>query len=243
MTGLAYVLAIALLPAAGNLLGILIAELFAVAARFIGAALHAAAGIAIAVVSIELVPAALPMTPPWLFVSAFCVGAILSVLIARGVSRARRSLGAAGSSGSWMVYVAVGSDLLVDGLMIGIGSAVSGGLGLLVALSQVVGNIPGGFAAIANFRGHGVSRTVRLVAGATFVVPVLVGTVSGFLLLRDAGEAAKHAALVFAAGILLLATVEDVVPQADEPRASRWLTTVWFTAGFALFALLALYID
>ena len=57
-----------------------------------------------------------------------------------------------------MVYMAVAADLLSDGLMTGAGSAVARRLGLLLGLSQVVANVPGGFAAMANFRDEGVLR-------------------------------------------------------------------------------------
>jgi hypothetical protein len=72
--------------------------------------------------------------------------------------------------------------------------------------------------------------------------PVFLGASLGFLVLRGAGETARHAALAFVVGVLLLATVEDVVPQADEPGARRWVSTVAFTAGFASFALLSTYV-
>ena len=50
------VLRIAMMPAAGNFLGGLVAEMFRVSARTLSRALHAAAGIVIAVVGIELMP-------------------------------------------------------------------------------------------------------------------------------------------------------------------------------------------
>jgi ZIP family zinc transporter len=64
----------------------------------------------------------------------------------------------------------------------------------------------------------------------------------GFWLLRGAGEVVEHAALAFLVGILLLATVEDMLPQADETGAARWISTLSFTGGFALFAVLSAYL-
>jgi zinc transporter, ZIP family len=48
-------------------------------------------------------------------------------------------------------------------------------------------------------------------------------------------------AIAFVAGMLLLATVEDLVPEADEPKTRRSVTTAAFATGFAFFALLSLY--
>lgn len=235
------VLALVLLPAGGNILGSLVAEMVRVSSWVIGAALHAAAGVAIAVISVDMMPRALDTLPAVTMVAAFVCGAAFSILLKWGVEWARSRI-AVGSAGAWMVYMAVAADLLSDGLMIGAGAAVSSGLGLLLGLSQVVANVPGGFAAMANFADEGMSRRVRLMVTASFVVPVLVGASAGYWLLRGASEIWKTSALAFIIGILLLATVEDLVPQADEPGAARWVSTISFTAGFAFFALLSSYL-
>jgi ZIP family zinc transporter len=51
-----------------------------------------------------------------------------------------------------------------------------------------------------------------------------------------------NSALAFVVGMLLLATIEDLVPEADAPQARRSVTTASFAAGFAFFALLSLYL-
>jgi ZIP family zinc transporter len=167
-----FVLAVALLPSGGNVAGALIAEWLKVPSWVIGAALHSAAGIAIALVSVDLMPRILDHVPTWPLVAAFLGGAIFSVLLARGVGLARSLIFAKGSHGAWMVYMAVAADLLSDGLMTGAGSAASSRLGLLLALSQVFANLPGGFAAMANFREDGVPRRRRLLITASFALPV-----------------------------------------------------------------------
>jgi ZIP family zinc transporter len=42
-------------------------------------------------------------------------------------------------------------------------------------------------------------------------------------------------------GVLLASTVEDLVPQADEPGAARWISTASFVAGFSFLLLLSAY--
>ncbi len=235
------VLTLALLPAGGNLVGSLLAEWIRVPSWAIGAALHAAAGVAIAVVSVDMMPRALETLPGWLLAIAFGCGAAFSIMLKWGVDWGRHHV-STGSAGAWMVYMAVATDLLSDGLMIGAGSAIASGLGLLLGLSQVVGNVPGGFAAMANFSDEGVSRRTRLMIAASFVLPVLLGASVGFWLLRGAGSIVESAALAFIIGVLLLATIEDLVPQADEPGAVRWLSTISFSAGFAFLVLLSSYL-
>lgn len=233
-------LGLALLPAGGMLCGALAAEWWRISKESTGAMLHAAAGVAVAVVSVELMPRILEQIQPWQLVTGFAVGAAASVAMAKGV---RRALGALdlGGVGPWMVYLTVAVDLLGDGLMIGIGSAVSTGVGLMLGLSQVVANLPGGFVAVASLRKQNVARGVRLAAAASLFVPVFLGCWLGFWLLREQAAELQNSALAFVAGMLLLATIEDLVPEADEPQTRRAVTTASFTAGFAFFALLSLY--
>lgn len=236
------ILMIALLPVGGNVIGSMVAELARAPRWVVGAALHAAAGVAIALVSVDLMPRVLDTTPILLIVALFAVGALFSVLLVKGVERLRRGTSGSGT-GAWMVYMATAADLFSDGLMTGASSAVSSELGLLLALSQVVANVPGGFATVANFRAQNIDRRTRLLASASFAVPVIVGAALGFWLLRGADEIAQDAALAFIVGVLLVTTVEDLVPQADKPGTARWISTASFVAGFAFFALLSAYFE
>ena len=238
--GFLTVAGLALLPALGMVVGTIAAEWRELSKCSMGAVLHGAAGVAVAVVSVELMPRIVEDIAPWLLVAGFAIGAVASVALVRGVRRAVGALDI-GHTGPWMVYAAVAVDLLGDGLMIGIGSAVSGGLGLMLGLSQIVANVPGGFVAVANLRTKGVRRTVRLAAATSLFAPVVIGAAAGFWLLRDQSAQLQNAALAFVVGLLLLATIEDLVPQADEPQTRRWITTASFSAGFIFFTLLSLY--
>ncbi len=64
MSDFLLVLGFAALPAAGNIAGGLIAEIFDVSDRALSLALHLAAGIVLAVVGLELIPQALDGNPP-----------------------------------------------------------------------------------------------------------------------------------------------------------------------------------
>ncbi|HEX5659273.1 MAG TPA: hypothetical protein VFX59_18895 [Polyangiales bacterium] len=233
---------VALLPVAGNFLGTLAAELTRAPRWMIGAALHAAAGVAIALVSVELMPRVLDTTPSWLVTAMFALGATLSVglyQLLRLLQRNRPDL----PVGPWMVYVATGVDLLTDGLTTGASAAVAPELGLLLGASQVVANVPGGFATVANLRRTGVRRAIRAAASLSLLAPGLIGALVGFFSLRGRPEMVQDATLAAIVGVLLVATVEDLVPQADEPGTARWLSTTSFVLGFAFFTLLAGYVD
>jgi ZIP family zinc transporter len=225
------VLVLAMLPAGGNIIGTVLAESMQTPKWVVGAALHAAAGIAIALVSVDLMPRILPRVEiPWLVV-AFAVGTAISIVIAWIVRKLGRSQDN-GKAGAWMVQAAVLVDLASDGLMTGAGAGVSFGLGVLLALAQLVANIPGGFAAAANFKHRGIKRAKRYLIAALVPLPVFVTASLGFWVLKDTDPGIQHAVLAVMVGVLLLTTVEETLPEADAPRPPRWISTSAFAAGF-----------
>ncbi|RIV84622.1 ZIP family metal transporter [Aurantiacibacter zhengii] len=235
------VLLLALLPAIGNLLGVALAEWRKPPAWLTGASLHMAAGLATGVAAIELVPRSLARGETCIVAVAIIVGALFSVLL---VSLSRRLRG--GSSGGdqllWGAYTAVVIDLFTDGLMTGGGSAVTASLGMLLAASQVLGNLPGGFAITAGFREAGVPRRTRLMAVLSFPLAPIAGGVAGFLLLDGASDATTGFVLALFAGLLLTATIEDLIPEADAPGTSRKLSSPAFAGGFVLLLLMSSYL-
>jgi len=242
-SGLLAVLALALLPSLGNLLGVALAEWRRPPEWLVGGALHAAAGIATAVAAIELIPRSQERIETWLLVVALIVGAICSASIAKATRKIRDRMGsAAGRATTWGAYAAVGVDLLTDGLMTGGGGAVARELGLLLALSQVAGNLPGGFAIAANFRSAKITRRHRLSALAIYPLLPVIGAFAGYTVLAGAGDVLTGFVLAVFAGLLLTATIEDIVPEADQPKAKRRISSPSFALGFGALLLTSAYL-
>ncbi|MDX1655520.1 MAG: hypothetical protein R3310_09960 [Candidatus Competibacteraceae bacterium] len=242
MTDFLPLLAYALLPAIGNLIGATLAESLHSPRWVIGAALHAAAGIAIALVAVDLMPRIVDTIPIWVMVIAFLLGAGSSLLLWQGVGALRGRFGAARSK-ALMIYIAIGADLVSDGLMTGAGSAVSSSLGLLIGATQTIANIPGGFAATKNLRNDQVPATRRWLLNFLLFLPVIVSAAIGFWLLSGQSGFIKHTGLAFIVGVLLLATIEDMIPEGDRPQPARWVSTLSFAVGFAGLSLTATYLQ
>jgi len=83
----AIVFGLALLPALGNFSGGLLAEYLPTSKRNLNRALHAASGIVIAIVAVELVPRALEATSGWIVAVAFGVGGLAYVELEALVER------------------------------------------------------------------------------------------------------------------------------------------------------------
>lgn len=249
MSDLAQVLLLALLPAAGNFFGGLVAEFTRTTRKRLSVALHLAAGILLGVIAIELAPRAFAGAPPWLAAAGFFAGGIFYVLLEgmihkfTGGGHDEAAKSDTDTTGAWVIYAAVAVDLFADGLLIGTGSAISLSLALVLAIGQVTADIPEGFATISNFKDKGVPRARRLLIGASFVLPVLLGALLSYLFLRDQSEAIQLTALAFTAGLLLVAATEEIIGEAHEAAPDTKWSALAISAGFVLFALVASYFE
>lgn len=237
------VLALASLTTLGNYLGGFLAGKVEVTGRRLNLSLHAAAGVLFAVIGVELLPRALEAAAPWQVVLAFLAGGTTGVAVKAAVLALQRRHGGGAGARGWMIYIAVAVDLFSDGLLIGVGSTVSFQLALLLALAQVTADIPEGFATMATFKQRGYSPRTRFWLSAGFLIPVLSAAGLSYLFLRDQDPAYQVLGLAFAAGLLVLAAVEDLVPEAHERAEDTYLSGLIFICGFSLFMLLSAYFE
>lgn len=238
MNNIWYVLGLAVLPALGNFGGGMLAEFMGVPQQRLNKALHAASGIVIGVVAIELMPEALSKISGWAIGVAFGLGGLAYMAIEATVEKTLQGAGrgTGGSSlGVWMIYMAVSIDLFSDGLLIGTGSAVSTSMAIVLALGQVLADVPEGYATIANMKSKGIPRTKRVLLSASFVVPVVGAAVIAYYLLRNQSEIWQMSALSFTAGLLAVAAVEDMISEAHESAEDTRGSILAFTGGFVLF--------
>lgn len=119
--------------------------------------------------------------------------------------------------------------------MIGAGSAVWSQLALVLAVGQVLADIPEGFAVVANFREKVMQRRKRVLVSASFVFPVIGSALASYFALKGQSKAIQMAALVFVAGLYSLAAVEDMLREAHENAEDSRLSAARFVASFALF--------
>lgn len=242
LEGFALVLALAALPAAGNLLGGVASELVDLSERTLSLALHLAAGVVLAVVGLELMPEALSGTPAWVPIGAFVLGGAVFIGLERLIGHVQGRLGARDAdTGPLAIFSGVSIDLFSDGVMIGTATVLDPALGLLLAVGQVPADIPEGFAAVGTLRRAGIRRRTRVWLAASFSIPILVGAALGYFALKDAPELWTLSVLALTGGALTSVVVEEMMTEAHEGDTSR-LGPIFLTAGFALFALVSVYV-
>ena len=243
---------LALLPAAGNFAGGLLAEAIKTTRANLSLALHAAAGIVLGVIAMELAPRVFEGLPGWLAGIAFLAGGgaylLLEIVVSKLTTNGEQSpergpVTVTTSTGAWMIYAAVSLDLFSDGLLIGAGSSLSFELALVLAIGQVTADIPEGFAAVANFKDKGMPRSKRLLMSASFAVPILLAALGSYFLLREQGPAVQLTVLAFIAGLLLVAATEEIIGEAHQAACDTKLSAMAIVGGFVLFALVSTYFE
>lgn len=71
----------------------------------------------------------------------------------------------------------------------------------------------------------------------------MIGAAAGFLALNGASAGLTGFVLAIFAGLLITATIEDLVPEADQTGAPRKISSPSFAAGFVLLLLMSAYFN
>lgn len=94
---------------------------------------------------------------------------------------------------------------------------------------------------VASLRWTKMTRRVRILMSLSFAIPIAVGASLGYFALRDAPDLLTLSVLAVTGGALTSVVVEEMLTEAHEGETSR-LGPVALTAGFAIFALISVYI-
>ena len=223
-----------LLPVAATLCAILAALIHRPSAGARSALQHLAAGIVFAAVSTEIVPEMLAGGHVLAVALGFAAGVVLmfGVRVASdAMLAASNSESSAGTSG-WSILLATGIDLAIDGLLIGLGFAISTASGVLLTLAVAfeVLFVSLGLSATLADRGRPV-RFIAISLGAMALL-TLVCTLLGASLLASLEPAWKVAVLSFGSAALLYLVSEELLVEAHADGADSVLGSMLFFVGF-----------
>lgn len=231
-----------LLPTAMGLLGAGIAVVRRPSAQVTSLLQHFAAGVVFAVVSVELLPDVIHSGAKVAATLGFVggVGLMLGLraLAARALPAIPEGSPAPGHDGvSPGMLAGTGIDLLVDGLLIGVGFAAGGEKGVLISIALSVELLALGSAVAAELVESGGTRrrAIGTVTGLGLLLPA--GALVGSLLLRNATPLVMAGVLGFGAAALLFLAVEELLVEAHEVPETP-LATAMFFAGFLVIFLL-----
>lgn len=244
-------LGFSLLPAVVMIAGAALAVWRAPGPQLRSAILHFAAGVIFSVVAVELLPDIVQRHAPYEVGLGFGLGVAVMMglryltqrLEQREAAAPEPSAAAAAAPTTaalpWGLLVAIGIDILIDGLLLGIGFSAGAKEGTLLAIALTIELLSLGLATAVELRqgGHGKGRAVAIVASLSLLL--LAGAGIGTTVLRGATGNLLEIVLSFGLAALLFLVTEELLTEAHEETETPLLTLAFFV-GFLLFLLLGM---
>lgn len=237
MNNILQLLGYALIPAATMTLAGIWATLRVPGENTRSALMHFAAGVVFAVVAVEFLPDLVHEHS----VLATAVGFTLGTAAMLGVrlwseTRAKKNLEKSETaSGSLIVATAV--DIVVDGLMLGIGFAAGTKQGILLTVALAFELISLGLAVVLELKQGRISRGRILSSIIALSGLFIFGAVAGSAALSLISGALLAGVIAFGAAALLFLVTEELLTEAHEVAENPLLTSAFFVGFLAVFLL------
>lgn len=234
------------LPVVASVVGALLALSRPPGKRFVSGVQHFAAGVVMAALVGEVMPELREMGNLLWTVAGFVGGAALVLLMGEWGRRVegRRTAGAvAGAAAAALpigMLAAIAVDLLVDGVLIGLGSRLGFWQGVILAIALTLELLFLGLSVVAELREAGVTARRSVLICFVLGLFTAVGAALAVLLLGGVGAAAMAAVLAFGAAALLYLVVEELLVEAHEERETVALGAMFFLGFLAIYVLSAL---
>jgi ZIP family zinc transporter len=202
--------------------------------------LHFAAGVVFSVVAVELLPDMIRIHDPKSIVIGFSAG-VTAMLLIKNLTGKIQSASKQGSSKMlpWGILTAVGVDLFIDGMLLGIGFAAGEKEGILLAIALALECFSLGMATVTTLLGSASSQKsinfILLGLASVFVM----GSALGLLLLHNTSDTVLELILSFGSAALLFLVTEELLVEAHEQK-ERAVYTASFFAGFLIFMILGM---
>ena len=265
LSTLAHVLTLTLLPVCTAAIGGIVATLWPPGPRVRSGIQHFAGGVVFSVVAVELLPDVVQLHRPISVISGFTLGIAAMLGIQKWtegaeegnapVPRGHESESSSGQRAESTtparvadaitgvaprgMLVAVGIDILLDGVLLGVAFAAGAKEGLLLTLALSVEVLSLGLAIAASLLDRGASRTRAILTVTGLAALLIPGAIAGDTVLHNAPHGIMTAVLAFGCAALLFLVTEELLVEAHEVPETAGITTMFF-AGFLLFLVLGM---
>lgn len=234
------VLLYAFVPVVAALVGALVSAFRPPRPTIRSAIQHFAAGVVFSVVAVELMPDILRQHQPVPVVIGFAVG-IGTMLGLRAITRSVEEGSPSGSRVSKPFLAAMGTDLLLDGFLIGLGFTAGAKEGKLLTLALSAELLALGLATAVTLLNAGLNRTRSVAITGALALLVPGGALLGAVLLHGISATSLEVVLSFGLAALLFLVTEELLVEAHEVPETPFITGTFF-AGFLLFVVLGMIV-
>ena len=203
--------------------------------------LHFAAGVVFSVVAVEILPDVMKNHQPLQVIIGFTLG-VIAMLAIRKISEEKEENAAEISSKLPVgLLVAVGVDIFIDGLLLGIGFAAGATEGMLLAIALSVELLSLGMATAIELGNNKIKRSQSIMLIVGLAAIFFTSAVLGATLLHNLSHSALEIVLSFGLSALLFLVTEEVLTEAHEEKETAWHTSAFF-GGFLLFLILGMIV-
>lgn len=225
-----------LLPALGMIIGGVIASIYQPTDKLTSATQHFAAGVVFAAVAKELLPKLGADNAPIALVIGFSLG-VISMLLLKTFSNNLTEREEKATGISVGLVSAVGIDLFIDGILIGVAflTGTKGGLLITIALAMEILFL--GLSTVATLGVRAVRIKIRLLLSVALALLIPIGSVFGVALLSQVSPVITDGFLAFGVAALLYLVTEELLIEAHEQEETPLITACFFI-GFLCILLL-----
>ena len=205
--------------------------------------LHFSAGVIFSVVAVELLPDIVEKHQPIFVVLGFLIGIGLMLFIKKFAEKSEnqhKSIEIVPKIPIAFV-VAIGVDIFIDGLLLGIGFATGSKAGMLLAFAIALEMFSMGMAVASELGSEGISKKRAIIHIVSLSSLFLVSAVLGGTLLQHLGDNWMELVLSFGLSALLYLVTEELLVQAHEEEDKPMYTFTFFL-GFLVFLILGMVV-
>ena len=237
MDNLVLVLSYALFPVAATILGGIVAAFRSPGPKTSSAIQHFAGGVVFAAVATELLPDIIHERAQF----PIGIGFALGIAVMLGVKRLAERYGGEGEAeggpaestgaGALGLIVTVGVDVVIDGLLIGIGFAAGGKAGVLLTIALTIELLFLGLSAATALSRAGSPPAKMIGTIVVIALLLLVGAAAGTTLLAGLSGAPFVIVMAFGTAALLYLVTEELLVEAHGVPETALITSSFFV-GF-----------
>jgi ZIP family zinc transporter len=135
---------------------------------------------------------------------------------------------------------AVAVDLLLDGVLVGLGARLGFAQGLILTIALTLEILFLGLSVVSELAEGGLSKTRSVLVCTGLGLTTAVGAIGGALLLGGVSTTVMAAVLAFGAAALLYLVVEELLVEAHEEQESVALGAMFFIGFLVIYVLSSL---
>lgn len=241
MTRFSEVFLYALIPVISILIGGMTGLFQKPSGAFRSSVLHFAAGVVFSVVAVELLPDVIKEHKPVEVGLGFGLG-IATMLLIKYFAEKYESKSKKNSNTTALpmgLLVALGMDMVIDGLLLGVGFAAGNTEGILLSVALAFEVYSLGLAVVLACSKSNISKQKNLFILFILGLAFFVGSVLGITLLSSLSQEMLELVLSFGLAALLFLVTEELLIEAHEEKETLLQTSMFFV-GFLIFLLVGM---